>query len=129
MPRGPRRRNAADNDGAWETPPGLCRAAGACDSGVSKTRPQPPRPSFGRLSTEHLAQSQYWSAEITSPPARVPNAHQTCGLMVDLTNRTLPSQKRTFTPPGCRLLAVKAPLGWYPVSYSQLQVLGGMTWV
>ena len=46
------------------------------------------------------ARAQYWSEEITSPPARVPRAHQVLTLMVDLMALTEPSQNRTLTPPG-----------------------------
>src|SRR5262249_34430240 len=48
-------------------------------------------------------EGQYASALTTSPLARVPIAHQVGRLMVSLTNRTLPSVNRTFTPPGWEL--------------------------
>ena len=43
---------------------------------------------------------------MTSPLARVPRAHQVAWLIESLTNRTLPSPIRIFTPPGWLLLAV-----------------------
>ena len=43
---------------------------------------------------------------MTSPRFRVPIARQVWMLMEDLTNRTDPSARVTFTPPGCRLFAV-----------------------
>ena len=70
------------------------------------------------------------SAEITSPPALVPRAHQVGRLTVDLTNWTWPSPKQTFTPPGWRLPAVQAPLSrWPPVPSIHDQVLGAITWL
>src|SRR4051794_3895054 len=48
--------------------------------------------------------AQYWSAETTSPPARVARAHQTpVRLIVLLIKRTLPSQNRMLAPPGWKL--------------------------
>jgi hypothetical protein len=43
---------------------------------------------------------------ITSPPFRVPKARQVATSIPYDTKRTPPSPKQTFTPPGCRLLAV-----------------------
>ena len=43
---------------------------------------------------------QYWSALTISPLLIVLNALQTSGLRVFLTNRTLPSAMRAFTPLG-----------------------------
>ena len=43
---------------------------------------------------------------MTSPLARVPRAHQVAWLIESLTNLTLPSAIRIFTPPGWLLLAV-----------------------
>jgi hypothetical protein len=94
--------------------------------GEARVRPRPQCAATGIPLAERC---QYESAETTSPPAIDPSAHHVGGLMVDVMNLTLPSHKRTFTPPGCLLLEVNAPLGWYPVSYSQLQELGGMIWV
>ena len=49
------------------------------------------------------------SALITSPPARVPMAHQTERATESLMNFTEPSAKPTLTPPGWLLVAVTAP--------------------
>jgi hypothetical protein len=54
---------------------------------------------------------QYESELITSPPLRLPSAHQVCGLTELLMNRTEPSAKASFTPPGCWLFAEAAPYG------------------
>ena len=48
---------------------------------------------------------------MTSPKLLVPKAHQVCIPMLALTNRTLPSDIVTFTPPGWLLVAL-----WYPVN-------------
>jgi hypothetical protein len=45
------------------------------------------------------AGDQYWSFEMTSPPAMVPRARQTVGSIEFLQNFTLPSAKRALTPP------------------------------
>src|SRR5262249_34052375 len=73
---------------------------------------------------------------ITSPPLRVPRAHQISMAMVSLTGRTEPSAISTLTRPAWRLLAVQAPLNWRnrPVAlrsmpYSQLHGFGGITWL
>src|SRR5690606_15165979 len=73
--------------------------------------------------------AQNWSAETTSPPLREPMAHQTSGLTVLLTARTVPSPNRTLTMPGCGLLAVWAPLPLLPLASVQDHVFGGITWL
>ncbi len=45
-------------------------------------------------------QPQYASAEMISPPLRVPRAHQALRPIESLMNRTEPSQKAVLTPPG-----------------------------
>ena len=45
---------------------------------------------------------------MTSPPLRVPSAHQTGRLIVSLMNWTWPSPMTTLTPPGWLLVAVIA---------------------
>ena len=47
---------------------------------------------------------------MTSPPARVPRAHQVFRLMVFLMNLTEPSAIRTLAPPGWKLAAPTALL-------------------
>src|SRR5262245_23869475 len=47
--------------------------------------------------------TQNWSAERTSPPARVERKLKIRGSTVSLMNRTDPSQNRKLQPPGCRL--------------------------
>src|ERR1700719_2926013 len=46
------------------------------------------------------ATDQYWLAEITSPLARAPSAHQTFCATEVLKNRMLPSPMQALTPPG-----------------------------
>src|SRR4051794_17880803 len=53
-------------------------------------------------------QDQYWSALMTSPPARLPKAHQVAWPIVSLTNFTEPSPMATLTPPGWLLVALIA---------------------
>ena len=43
---------------------------------------------------------------MTSPPLRVPMAHQVARATVFLMNLTEPSPKPMLSPPGCRLCAV-----------------------
>src|SRR3954452_17496609 len=56
--------------------------------------------------------AQKVSAEITSPPAFVPKAHQLVWLTLFLMNFTLPSLMSVFTPPEWRLRNVFNPLYW-----------------
>src|SRR5689334_11223231 len=61
---------------------------------------------------------------MTSPPFRVPIARQVVRSTVSLTNRTEPSQRATFTPPGWLLLAesrIRRLAG-----YMQDRLLGGV---
>ena len=53
--------------------------------------------------------TQYESEPITSPPFRVPSAHQGWTLTLSLMNLTEPSEKATFTPPGWLLLGGAMP--------------------
>jgi hypothetical protein len=56
-----------------------------------------------------IKKTQYWSALNTSPPLRLPSAHQVDAATESLTNRTEPSVKHTLTPAGWLLLAVDMP--------------------
>ena len=73
-------------------------------AGRAKARPAEP---------SRVDRNQYESEEITSPPLRVPSAHQVGRLTEFLTNRTEPSIMATLTPPGWLLL------GLAPVSPSK----------
>ena len=59
--------------------------------GCAALRPWNDRPSGAAYSP---------SAEMISPPARLPTAHQTGRLTEFLVPRTVPSRNRTFTTPG-----------------------------
>ena len=54
--------------------------------------------------------AQYWSELTTSPPLRLPSAASSVGEVTEaVMNRTDPSVKHTFTPPGWLLVAVDMP--------------------
>jgi hypothetical protein len=57
------------------------------------------------------ATAQYESLEMTSPTLRLPSAHQVWRLTESLMNRTEPSVRPRFTPPGWLLFAAAAPAG------------------
>src|SRR5579883_2706225 len=57
-----------------------------------------------RARVARTAHPQYWSELTTSPPLRVPRAHQAWRPTVSLTNLTEPSAKAMSTPPGWLLL-------------------------
>src|SRR5262249_25139720 len=81
----------------------------------------------GPVRTGPRGPPQKASDEMTSEPEREPRAHQTVIEIESLIARTEPSANMTFTTPGCRLLAVGAPLRPPPVPFRQLHVFGGMT--
>ena len=69
---------------------------------------------------------QYASELMTSPPARVPRAHQLITLTESLTNRTEPSEKRIFTPPGM-VTVRRCRAGWTTsVSQESAKILAGI---
>lgn len=59
-----------------------------------------PKPGACAASPARISSNQYESALMTSPPPIVPRARQVTKLMVSLMNRTEPSAKTVFTPPG-----------------------------
>src|SRR5262245_24091490 len=73
---------------------------------------------------------QYESLEVTSPPLLVAIAHQTSTATEFLIPRTEPSANVVLTMPGCRLLAVMAPLVFVVEALIMHdQVFGGITWL
>ena len=79
---------------------------GSMGTGTARPRPRADgrERSLGRgdlSSIRTRGEDQYESDETTSPPLRVASDHMTAvRLMLLLTKRTLPSQKRRLAPPG-----------------------------
>src|SRR4051812_35386573 len=98
----------------WRTPPQR-RRAGRFDGAIVSRRvatvqtlappapaPRPVRQRTSQRGRRGVAASpfQYFAESIGSPPLRVPRAVQTAGSTLDLTNRTEPSARARWTPPG-----------------------------